>query len=39
MYRKDMEFTRSVSTKYEIGKIYIDTISGSHYKVLSCEEE
>lgn len=34
-----MEISRSVSTKYEIGKIYTDNISGSHYKVLSCEEE
>ena len=33
-----MEIYQSTSIKMTVGKIYTASVSGSHYKVLSCEE-
>jgi len=33
-----MEISQSTSVKMIVGKIYTASVSGSHYKVLSCEE-
>lgn len=33
-----MEISQSTSVKMTVGKIYTASVSGSHYKVLSCEE-
>lgn len=34
-----MEIYQSTSVKMTVGKVYVASVSGSHYKVLSCEEE
>ena len=34
-----MEIQQSTSVRMMVGKVYTATVSGSHYKVLSCEEE
>lgn len=36
---RGMEIPQRTSVKMTIGKVYTASISGSHYKVLSCEEE
>ena len=33
-----MEIYQSTSVRMTVGKIYTASVSGSHYKVLSCEE-
>jgi hypothetical protein len=33
-----MEIYQRTSIKMTVGKIYTASVSGSHYKVLSCEE-
>lgn len=34
-----MEIQQSTSVKMMVGKVYTASVSGSHYKVLLCEEE
>lgn len=33
-----MEIQQQTGVKMTVGKIYTASVSGSHYKVLSCEE-
>lgn len=34
-----MEIQQSTSVKMTVGKVYTASVSGSRYKVLSCEED
>ena len=34
-----MEIQQSTSVRMMVGKVYTASVSGSHYKILSCEEE
>lgn len=36
---RGMEILQRTSVKMTVGKVYVASVSGSRYKVLSCEEE
>lgn len=36
---QEIEIPQRTSVKMTVGKVYTASVSGSHYKVLSCKEE